>query len=171
MSRIRHIRKMGLIVAVGLILPGWGYALDESEGPDPAIRRETLARLEQRLRSADFPGSDAPVPVELIEGDINRGAIYRLPDEGVIETGDGSWIRIVTVSDHKQPRVGNVILAQDNQSRLFFNPAHVCGTETHFVAVASRPAADADDFFARFIPDIGEESWEPYPQPEPAGAP
>ena len=160
MNRCMKAYLLGIAFVVGIVVPGISQGEGDADGPDPEIRRATIEKVAARLRTF-VPAEDTPrAELTLDEDSDYRAASYVIRGEGLVETSDGGWVYISTLSSHKDPQSGNLILAIDGSGRLFENDGHVCGEETLFESIESRAAADPDDFFARFIADLGGNHWE-----------
>lgn len=124
------------------------------------VRNALIAQMTNTLARFVPDSGTKRVVVRFHADEGIKGASYRVVGDGLIEMGTGGWVYIRLSSSHDHPEAGDIILAVDDQGRMYENKAHVCGRIVHFAAIEKESAADPDDFFTRFFSDIDRFGWE-----------
>jgi hypothetical protein len=149
------------LIVLGLALAPAPRAEEDQAAIDPQKRGPAVAAMVDALRAFQPTGEIRRVPVSINAASENRGAVYRVRGNGLVDTSTNGWVYLMLRSSHADPAVGDIILAIDNRGRVFETQGHVCGTVAHFVSAEKRAAEDPDDFFHRFQVDAADRPWAP----------
>lgn len=153
--------------------PRWGMRSQHSV--HSTVKRDTLQSrawiegfIHERRTQSDWNDS-----FQLVEAVVNDApgferVSYRLHDKVKLHFPDGSKVIVRCHSAHLNGEVGDVVVAMDNEGRVYVNFSHICGGMIRFYDSAVsidgegkvEMPLDSDTFFRKFRCDTDDEGWE-----------
>ncbi|MCT4622765.1 MAG: hypothetical protein N4A46_04010 [Schleiferiaceae bacterium] len=85
---------------------------------------------------------------------------YRIVYSGIIHFEQGEWIYVTLNSSHKNPQVGDISMARDQDGKIYYSLGHVCGKIVHYVAQSKEPYSSSSDFIKYFTDDTDHAHWK-----------
>ena len=88
----------------------------------------------------------------------------RIYDSGFLRLNENEWICIVTHSAHQDPKIGDVILAMDQNGEFHISANHVCGGVAYFHGKSLVAPTNNAQFFAEFEGYAKDGKWHSLPE-------
>lgn len=158
---ISSARSLLLIGMLGIALQP-AFAQHESTNVNVAVRQEWLQGALDRM-TAFRPGPETTrIDIfDLKHFERNQLACTVLPS-CYVKIGDTNWVYFVLHSAHRDPEIGDLALAIDQDGSVFECKAHVCGSTSGFITDSLEMPLTSKDFFKLFYSDDPSKShWIP----------
>jgi len=119
---------------------------------------KAVKKLRKTKNSNDF---QELVINELIHEEYYK-ASYRLISKGIIKFEDGSYLKLMSTSNHTNKEIGDITLAVNEEGDVYINQGHICGSIIHFETHERNLPKTALGFLLNFKSDTDDEPWLSY---------
>jgi hypothetical protein len=113
-----------------------------------------------RLMEYKISTNDQPIQVDEINIEDYFQLSYRINGQGLIKFQDGSWVYLISNSNHNNSKVGDLTIAIDDQGNKYTNDGHICGGLVHSASKDKIPVEHADHFLKYFKSDADDQQWK-----------